>query len=72
MANKLLVVIGGPTGVGKTDTAIQLALHYHSEIIIADSRQIYKELRIGVGRPSSKQLQAVPHHLLGYTSIHQP
>lgn len=72
MANKLLVVIGGPTGVGKTDTAIQLARHYHSEIIIADSRQVYKELRIGVGRPSSKQLQAVPHHLLGYTSIHQP
>lgn len=72
MANKLLVVIGGPTGVGKTDTAIQLARHYHSEIIIADSRQVYEELRIGVGRPSTAQLQAIPHHLLGYTSIHQP
>jgi tRNA dimethylallyltransferase len=69
MANKLLVVIGGPTGVGKTDVAIQLALHYHSEIISADSRQVYKELNIGVGRPTSAQLKVVPHHLIGHTSI---
>jgi tRNA dimethylallyltransferase len=69
MSNKLLVVIGGPTSVGKTDLAIQLALHYRTEIICADSRQVYKELEIGVGRPSPDQLGAVPHHMIGITSI---
>jgi len=69
MSNKLLVVIGGSTSVGKTDLAIQLAQHYHSEIICADSRQVYKELVIGVGRPSAHQLDTVPHHLIGITSI---
>lgn len=72
MSNKLLVVIGGPTGVGKTNLAIQLALHYHSEIICADSRQIYSELNIGVGRPDEGQLNSIPHHLLGHTSIFEP
>ena len=72
MANKLLVVIGGPTGIGKTDLAIRLALHYHTEIISADSRQLYKELKIGVGRPRNQQLEEVPHHLIGVISIHQP
>ena len=69
MSNKLLVVIGGPTGVGKTDLAIRLAAHYHTEIISADSRQVYEELSIGVGRPSPAQLASVPHHLIGHTSI---
>lgn len=69
MSNKLLVVIGGPTGVGKTGMAIQVARHYQTEIISADSRQIYRELRIGVGRPSADQLARVPHHLIGYISI---
>ena len=71
MSNKLLVVIGGPTGVGKTDMAIRLAQHYQTEIISADSRQVYTELNIGVGRPSASQLKAVPHHLIGHISIHQ-
>lgn len=69
MSNKLLVVIGGPTGVGKTDMAIRLAQHYQTEIISADSRQVYKELNIGVGRPSASQLNAIPHHLIGHISI---
>lgn len=69
MANKLLVAIGGPTGIGKTELAIQLAQHYHSEIISADSRQIYKELRIGVGRPTEEELSRVPHHMIGIISI---
>ena len=69
MANKLLVAIGGPTGIGKTELAIQLAQHYHSEIISADSRQVYKELRIGVGRPTEEQLSRVPHHMIGVVSI---
>ena len=70
MSNKLLVVIGGPTGVGKTDMAIRLARHYQTEIICADSRQVYTELNIGVGRPTASQLNAIPHHLIGNISIH--
>jgi tRNA dimethylallyltransferase len=69
MANKLLVAIGGPTGTGKTDLAIRLAQHYGTEIISADSRQVYKELRIGVGRPTEQQLSLVPHHMIGIVSI---
>lgn len=71
MANKLLIVIGGPTGIGKTELAIRLARHYTTEIVSADSRQIYKELRIGVGRPSDEQLQCVRHHMIATISIHQ-
>lgn len=69
MSNKLLVVIGGPTGIGKTALAIRLALHYHSEVISADSRQVYAELNIGVGRPTAEELAAVPHHLIGHVHI---
>ena len=69
MSNKLLVVIGGPTGVGKTDVAIRVAQYYHTEIISADSRQVYKELNIGVGRPTPDQLAMVPHHMIGHISI---
>lgn len=72
MSNKLLVVIGGPTGSGKTDLAIRLALHYHTEVVSADSRQVYAELNIGVGRPDPAQLSAVRHHLIGHTSIFTP
>lgn len=71
MSNKLLVVIGGPTGVGKTDMGIRLAQHYQTEIISADSRQVYTELSIGVGRPTPSQLNAVTHHLIGHISIQQ-
>ena len=72
MPSKKLIVIGGPTGVGKTDIAIRLATHYATDIINADSRQVYRELNIGVGRPSMDQLNAVHHHLLDFVSIHQP
>ena len=72
MSNKLLVVIGGPTGVGKTDLAIRLALHYHTEVVSADSRQVYAELNIGVGRPTHEQLATLRHHLIGHTSIFTP
>ena len=71
ISNKLLVVIAGPTASGKTDVAIQLALHYQTEIINADSRQVYKELNIGVGKPGPLQLELVPHHLIGHASIFQ-
>ncbi len=67
--NKLLVIIGGPTAVGKTSLAISLAQHFGAEIVSADSRQVYKELNIGVGKPSHEQLDSIPHHLVGHTTI---
>lgn len=72
MSNKLLVVIAGPTAVGKTEVAINLALHYQTEILSADSRQVYQEMNVGVGRPSQEQLNKVPHHFIGHRSIHAP
>lgn len=65
-----LIVIAGPTAVGKTTTAIQLAKHYHTEIISADSRQIFKELNIGVARPGIDELNEIVHHFIASKSIH--
>ncbi|MDX1684407.1 MAG: tRNA (adenosine(37)-N6)-dimethylallyltransferase MiaA [Saprospiraceae bacterium] len=65
----LLVVIGGPTGIGKTEAAIRVASKYSTEIVSADSRQVYMELNIGVARPDEDQLNAVPHHLIAHRSI---
>ncbi len=67
---KNLIVILGPTAVGKTAFAIETARHFGSEIISADSRQIYCELKVGVARPSDQELSSVPHHLIGHVSIH--
>lgn len=72
MSNKLLVVIAGPTASGKTETAIQLAKEYQTEIVSADSRQVYQELNIGVGKPTQEQLAAIPHHLISHASIFEP
>lgn len=66
-----LIIITGPTAVGKTELSIKLAQHLGTEIISADSRQIYKELKIGVARPSEKELREVPHHFIGSHSIHE-
>lgn len=71
MANKYLIVIGGPTAVGKTEIAIHLAKTFNTEIISADSRQIYKELNIGVAKPNEEQLQLIKHHFISHISIHQ-
>lgn len=67
--NKFVVVIAGPTGIGKTDLSIYLAQHFKTAIISADSRQIYKELKIGTARPTDEQLKKVPHFLVGTKSI---
>lgn len=64
------VIIVGPTASGKTLAAIELARHFKTEIISADSRQCYKELSIGVARPSQQQLQSVKHHFIASHSIH--
>jgi len=68
--HKRLVVVVGPTAIGKTATAIRLAQHYHTEIISADSRQFYKELKIGVAAPSDAELATAVHHFIGHLSIH--
>src|SRR6185295_1738627 len=70
MSLKTCIVIAGPTAVGKTSLAIEIARHFHTEIISADSRQCFKELRIGVARPSDHELQEVKHHFIASHSIH--
>lgn len=69
---KTLLCILGPTAVGKTATAIQLAQALHTEIISADSRQFFKEISIGTAKPSSDELAQATHHFIGHLSIHQP
>jgi tRNA dimethylallyltransferase len=65
----LLVVIGGPTGIGKTSTGIKLAKSFNSEIISADSRQFYKEMSIGTAVPSAKELSEIKHHFIHNLSV---
>ena len=69
-SDSTLVVITGPTAVGKTALTIELARHYHTPVINADSRQIYRELRIGTAAPSEEQLQQAKHYFVGNKSIH--
>ncbi|HQW44961.1 MAG: tRNA (adenosine(37)-N6)-dimethylallyltransferase MiaA [Chitinophagaceae bacterium] len=69
--DKIVIVIAGPTAVGKTSLAIELAKHFQTEIISADSRQCFKELNIGVARPSVEELQQVPHHFINSHSIQE-
>lgn len=64
-----LIVVLGPTGVGKSDVSLQLATHYHSEIISADSRQLYRELQIGTAVPSPEDRTLVPHHFIQTKSV---
>ena len=66
----LLIVVTGPTAVGKTDVAISVAKHFGCDIVSADSRQFYRELKIGTAAPTEEQLQAVKHHFVGHLSIH--
>jgi len=68
---KQLIVVLGPTAVGKTAYAIELAKSLQTEIISADSRQIFKELNIGAARPSKEELAQVPHHFIASASIHE-
>ena len=64
MKNRKLIIILGPTAVGKTDYSIETALRYGSPIISCDSRQIYKEMSIGTAVPSPQQLDAVKHYFI--------
>ena len=66
---KSLVVIIGPTGVGKTETCLRIAEHLHTPIINADSRQIFKELPIGTAAPTKEQQQRIYHYFVGNHQI---
>ncbi|MFY9154398.1 MAG: tRNA (adenosine(37)-N6)-dimethylallyltransferase MiaA [Prolixibacteraceae bacterium] len=65
-----LIVVLGPTGVGKSSVSIQIAKYYNSEIISADSRQFFRELSIGTAVPSAEELNTIPHHFIQSKSIH--
>ena len=69
--NKYLIVILGPTGVGKSDIAAELAIRYKCEIISADSRQIYREMRIGTAVPDDDTLKSVRHHFVSSLSVEE-
>ena len=71
MKNTLIVILG-PTGIGKTSTSIKVAEHFNADIISSDSRQVYKELSIGTAVPSSDELNSVKHHFIQTISIHDP
>ena len=68
---KHLIAVVGPTAIGKTKLAIQLANHFKTEIISADSRQFYKEMYIGTAVPTREELAQAKHHFIQHKSIHE-
>jgi tRNA dimethylallyltransferase len=64
-----LVVITGPTAVGKTNLCVELAQHFNTEIINADSRQFFKELSIGTAKPTAEEMKNIPHYFVNSHSI---
>lgn len=71
-SNKTLIVLLGPTGIGKTELSLELAQRLKSVIISCDSRQFYQELSIGTASPTKEQLGRVPHYFIGSHTIHTP
>ncbi|WP_207427753.1 tRNA (adenosine(37)-N6)-dimethylallyltransferase MiaA [Pedobacter sp. SYSU D00535] len=69
MSEKTLIVIVGPTAIGKTELAIKVAQEFNTEIISADSRQFYREMSIGTAKPTAEELAAAPHHFIDSLSI---
>jgi len=69
--NKKLIVIVGPTAIGKTSLSISLAKHFKCEILSADSRQFYKEMEVGTAKPTPSEMDGVPHHFINSLSIHE-
>lgn len=68
-SKKYLIIITGPTAIGKTGLSIFLAQHFQTEILSFDSRQFYKEMKIGTAYPTDEELAAAPHHFIGHLSI---
>ncbi|WP_238892307.1 tRNA (adenosine(37)-N6)-dimethylallyltransferase MiaA [Blattabacterium cuenoti] len=71
MKKKIILFILGPTCVGKTNLSIYLAKKFKTEILSIDSRQFYKELKIGTSMPDEKALNTVPHHFIGHLHFYQ-
>ncbi|QQV01547.1 MULTISPECIES: tRNA (adenosine(37)-N6)-dimethylallyltransferase MiaA [Chryseobacterium] len=71
MKNKNLISVVGPTGIGKTKLAIELAKHFKTEIISCDSRQFFKEMKIGTASPSEQELAEAKHHFIGNLSVEE-
>lgn len=67
--DKTLIVITGPTAVGKTQLCLDIARHFNIPVINADSRQIYKELSIGTAKPTEKEIQDIKHYFVGTLSL---
>ena len=67
---KTLIIIAGPTAVGKTALSIELAKFYQCPIISADSRQFFKEMSIGTAKPSLEEMQGIKHYFIDNISIH--
>ena len=70
MSSKTLLYISGPTGIGKTKLSISLAKSFDTEIISCDSRQFYKEMKIGTAVPNQNELAEVKHNFIQHKSIH--
>ncbi len=71
MSSKKLIIIVGPTAVGKTALGVQLAKHFNTDVISADSRQFYKEMSIGTAKPTKDEMQGVKHHFVDTLSVTQ-
>lgn len=70
MKKPTLIVLLGPTGVGKTELSLSIAEAYHTSIISADSRQLYADIKIGTAAPTAEQLARVPHYFVGTLDLH--
>lgn len=69
MKKKNLISVVGPTGIGKTRLAIDLAKYFSTEIVSCDSRQFFREMKIGTASPSAEELAEAPHHFIGNLSV---
>ena len=72
ISKKYLIVLSGPTAIGKSKLSIELAQYFDTEIIAADSRQIYEKMNIGTAKVMPVEMQGVPHHLIGFHDIETP
>lgn len=70
MKKPTLIVLLGPTGVGKTELSLSIAEAYHTSIVSADSRQLYADIKIGTATPTAEQLARVPHYFVGTLDLH--
>ena len=71
MPSKTLIVIAGPTAIGKTSVSISLAKHFNCSVLSADSRQFYKKMNIGTAKPTDEEMQGVPHYFINSHSVNE-